>query len=68
MKNDRRIVERIRYHRERDHATYMVIHNVENFHADVNNANFKIINIILVITKGNTKLPSLCGSNTSDVR
>ena len=41
----RQIVERIKDHSSRDHASHMVTHNIENSHADVNTANFKIIDI-----------------------
>ena len=41
----RRIIERIKDHTSRDHASHMVKHNIETSHADVNTANFKIIDM-----------------------
>ena len=41
----RRIVERIKDHSDRDHASHIVIHNIETSHTDVNIANFKIISM-----------------------
>ena len=41
----RRIVERIKDHSGRDHASHMVKHKIETSHADVNTANFKIIDM-----------------------
>ena len=40
-----RIIERIKDHSSRDHASHMVKHNIETFHPDVNTANFKIIDM-----------------------
>ena len=41
----RKILERIKDHSGRDHASHMVKHNIETSHTDVNTANFKIIDI-----------------------
>ena len=41
----RRIIERIKDHSGRDHASHMVKHNIESSHTDVNTANFKIIDM-----------------------
>ena len=41
----RRIIERIKDHSGRDHASHMVKHNIETSHTDVNTANFKIIDM-----------------------
>ena len=41
----RRIIERIKDHSSRDHASHMVKHNIETSHTDVNTANFKIIDM-----------------------
>ena len=38
----RRIIERIKDHSGRDHASHMVKHNIETSHTDVNTANLKI--------------------------
>ena len=38
----RRIIERIKDHSGRDHASHMVKHNIETSHTDVNAANLKI--------------------------
>ena len=41
----RRIIERIKDHSGRDHASHMVKHNIETSHTDVNTTNFKIIDM-----------------------
>ena len=41
----RRIIERIKDRSGRDHASYMVKHNIETWHTDVNTANLKIIDM-----------------------
>ena len=41
----RRIIERIKDHSRRDHASHMVKHNIETCHTDVNAASFKIIDM-----------------------
>ena len=40
-----RIVERIKDHSSRDHASHMVTHNIETSYIDVKTANYKIIDI-----------------------
>ena len=40
-----RIIERIKDHSGRDHASHMVKYNIETSHTDVNTANFKIIDM-----------------------
>ena len=52
----RQIVERIKDHSSRDHASHMVTHNIENSHADVNTANFKIIDISFSNNKRKQKI------------
>ena len=44
-KTGRRIIEIIKDHSGRDHASYMVKRNFETSHTDVNTANFKIIDM-----------------------
>ena len=46
-KTGRRIIERIKNHSSRDHASRMVKHNIETSHTDVNTAYFKIIDLNL---------------------
>ena len=41
----RRIIDRIKDHNGRDHATHIVKHNIETSPTDVNTANFKIIDM-----------------------
>ena len=41
----RMVIERIKDHSSRDHASHMVKHNIETSHTDVNTANFKIIDM-----------------------
>ena len=41
----RRIIERIKDHSGRDHASHLVKHNIETSHTDVSTANFKIIDM-----------------------
>ena len=40
-----RIIERIKDHSRRDHASHMGKHNIQTCHTDVNAANFKIIDM-----------------------
>ena len=44
-KTGRRIIERIKNHSSRDHASRMVKHNIETSHTDVTTANFEIIDL-----------------------
>ena len=55
---------RIKDHSGRDHASRIVKHYIETSRTDVNTANFKIIDMLSVIIKGNGKLSSLDGSKT----
>ena len=41
----RRIIERIKDHSGRDHASHLMKHNIETSHTDVSTANFKIIDM-----------------------
>ena len=41
----RRIIERIKGHSGRDHASHMVKHNIETSHTDINTANFTTLNV-----------------------
>ena len=45
----------------------MVKHNIETSHIDVNNANFKIIDMNFSNHKGNKKLLSIYASNSWDL-
>ena len=40
-----RIIERIKDHSGRDHASHVLKHNIETSHTDINTANFKIIDM-----------------------
>ena len=51
----------------RNHSLNVVKQNTD-FHTDDNNTNFRILIKTLVATKGKTKLPSLCGSKTYNLR
>ena len=42
---DRRIVERVKEHSDRYHASHMLKRNIGTCHTDVNTANFKIIDM-----------------------
>ena len=55
----RRIIERIKDHSSRDHASHMVKHNIETSHTDVNTANFKIIDIDFNNNKRKQKIREL---------
>ena len=54
--NGRRILEIIKDHSGRDHATHMVKHSTETSHTDVNTANFKIIDIDFCNNKRKRKI------------
>ena len=59
-----RIIERIKDHSSRDYASHMVKHNIVTSHTDVNNGNFKIIDMNFSNNKKKCKIfDSLCIKN-----
>ena len=61
-KTGRKIIEKIKDHSGRDHASHMVKHNNETSHTDVNTANFKIIDINFSNNKKKRKIAEFYGS------